>query len=261
MIVPVREEASKVGGLMTRLGRFLRSARWQAEVIVVDDGSEDGTGEAATRWTKFFESLTVVRHGRPQGPGTAARTGALLASGEHLVVVDSRGTLLLDYLEDGADVAIASRRVPGAEIKAGTSFLDRASETTFTALSKLLVPVGVRDASAELKAFRREAGRRIAQRARVCGEAFGYEWLALANRLGLQVVEVPVSALDEISDSRRRRPNELTMLRDVWRLRRRLNQEHAPQAKAAHELLHETRYRRLDRKVLSGGRVGTRRRR
>ncbi len=261
LVLPVREEASSIGKTLTRVERFLRSVKWSAEVVVVDDSSSDGTAEAAVRWKNYLENLSVLRHSRRQGRGMAARTGALMAHGGFFVVVDSRGETpleesvpLLDLVQDGADVAIASRRMPGCEVSPSTSFLDRASETTFAALSKLLLPLRVRDTGAQVMAFRRPAGRCIAKRARVAGDAFGIEWLALASRLGLQLVEVPVSWLDRNDEMPRRRPNEVLMLRDVWKLRRRLGRPGTPKAKAAHVLLHETSFTRVDRIALGSRR-------
>jgi len=257
LIVPVQSEAGRIGRVLTGLSRLLRSTGWQAELIIVDDGSEDGSGEAATRWKSYFSEFGVVRHARRKGRGVAARTGALLARGRFVVLVDPRSDAplqdsvhLIECLARGADVAVASRWLPGARALPAKSFLDRASETAFMALSRLMVPVGVRDSGAELVALRRNALRNIAQRARVTGEAFGHEWLALAGRLGFQVVEVPVSGAPKTEGEGRVRPNELAMLRDLWGLRRRLGREAAPRASDAHQLLKETGFVRLDRRKL-----------
>jgi hypothetical protein len=160
----------------------------------------------------------------------------------------------VESVAQGADVAVASRRVPGAGLPAPRSLLDRASETTFLTLSKLMVPVEVRDSSAEMIALRRNAARNIAQRAGIPGEAFVHEWLALASRLGFHVTEVPVCVVPDHDGEGKQKPNELSMLRDLWRLRQRLGREDAPRAAAVHQLLHETGFVRLDRrKLLDGG--------
>lgn len=260
-VVPVHEQAQVMGRALTRLARFLRGTGWLAEVLVVDDGSEDGTAEAAARWHSYFDHHFVLRHAVHKGRGIAVRTGVLLSRGRYVVVFDPEGdTPLEDALElvaeveRGADVAIASRYVPGAEVPVPGRFLERASETTFTALSRLLVPIGSRDTNCDLIAVRRNAGRQIGQRARVCGEAWGYEWLALATRMGLHLAEVPVSALEDEEGERRGRPNELAMLREVFGLRRRLGHELGPIPKTAHDLLNETGFKRIDRTVLIGNR-------
>ena len=257
LVLPVQGEASRLGKIFTRLVKLIRSTAWTTEVIVVDDASEDGSGEAAARWKAYFDELGVVRHANRRGRGVAARTGALLARGRYVVVVDTRSETaiedavgLVDCLVRGSDVAVASRHVTGAPTPAPRSFLERASETTFLALSKLMVPVGVRDSCAELIAFRRNALRNIAQRARVEGEAFGHEWLALAGRLGFQVLELPASLAPIEGSEGRTRLNEIAMLRELWKLRQRLNRDEAPQASAAHQLLHETGFVRIDRRKL-----------
>jgi glycosyltransferase involved in cell wall biosynthesis len=262
VVVPVFEEAQQIGQALTRVSKLLRSSGWESEVLVVDDGSDDGTSEAAARWKSYIENLNVVRHGERKGRGTAVRTGALLARGRHVVIVDPRGDTpmedalhLVDSLDRGADVAIASRKVPGAEIQMTGNFLERASETTFTALSKMLVPIGARETNSDLTAIRRSSARLIAQRARVRGDAWPYEWLALATRLGLNLVEAPVSWRDYEAEDRRGRPNELVMLHEVWKLRGRLRREEGPKVAAAHDLLHETGFVRIDRRVLLGSRA------
>lgn len=260
-VVPMREEAGNVPKTLTRLGRFLRAARLNAEVITIDDGSEDGTADACVRWKSYFENLSVIRHATRQGRGASARTGVLLSTGQVVIVLDPRGDTapedaleLLHAIKRGADFAIASRRVPGAGLHGSASFLDRASETAFTMITKFMVPVGVEDCGTELLAMCRRPAREVIQRSTITGDAFAHEWLALAERLGHRVSEVPVTCLGENAADGRRRPNELAMLRDVWKLRRRLGKEELPKAQTAYALLRQTSFTRLDRNSLMGTR-------
>jgi glycosyltransferase involved in cell wall biosynthesis len=107
VVIPAKNEAETVGTLVARL----RQALPQAEVLVVDDGSTDGTGAAATA-----AGARVVRHPASRGNGAAIKTGARHATGELLAFMDADGQHAADHLpqllaqiDAGYDMAVGAR--------------------------------------------------------------------------------------------------------------------------------------------------------
>jgi dolichyl-phosphate beta-glucosyltransferase len=255
IVLPVRQAEQRLAGTMQCIASWLRQKQRATEVVVVDDASTDATDAAATRWRSYFDGFQLVRHEVRRGLGAAARSGVLAARGRYVVIADGElgtpienVTLIIDALASGADVAVASNRLEGRG--AGKPFLERAAETTFMAVSQLVVPVGVRDSLGGLRGFRRRAARKIAERSRVHGAAFSIEWLALAQWFGFQVLECPARWVQPGT-----RTSGLTagrapgMLRDLVQTRRRLAQDVYRGALPARQLLEETSFVRLDRSV------------
>ena len=258
LVLPVREEAIRLGVALKRLASFLRSMPWRGEVLVVDDGSEDGTEQAAARWTRYFPDTIVVRHREAKGVGAAIRTGVLVSRGKYLVAIDPELrapvtdiTRILEYLENGADLVTASRHHPASQDSGETSsFLERASETAFRALSNLLMPTGGVNPRCDLLGLRRSSARSIAQRARVTGDAYLPEWLALAKRLGLRHEAVGLSWIEEPLPVRDEAEGDFAQLREMWRARQRLKKGTRVKPVAPDELLQETTFVKLERTSL-----------
>jgi len=261
LVLPLPPGQQAIGALMTAVRVGLSDIRCSTEIVIVDDGGEGTIRPAIARWRSHFEGLVVARHDRRRGRGAAARTGVLAARGKYIVVSDpdlalplQNVALQLESLRAGADVAIVSRRMPGQEPVDERPFLERATETTVLALSQLVVPIGVRDSLSGLRGFRRRAAKKVAERSRVSGAAFGVEWLALAQFLGFQIVECPIEWVRGplLGDRGKSTQSSLELLGDLWRTRRRLSGAAYEGSVTPRELLHETSFVRLDRTQMNG---------
>jgi dolichyl-phosphate beta-glucosyltransferase len=175
-----------------------------AEIIVVDDGSPDGTAETAREIAPGLPlPVTVVRTRRNRGKGHALKVGFAHAGGERILFTDAdlsvpiaAAASLLDELERGADVAIGSRKMTGAEIVVHQPWLRETMGKVFTLLTRAFI-VHVSDVTCGFKAFRGDAGRDLFAHLRVSDWSFDAELLFLARRRGLTIREVPVQWHDE----------------------------------------------------------------
>jgi dolichyl-phosphate beta-glucosyltransferase len=232
LVIPAFREAARLGPSLQRVARWLEAWGQPAEVVVVDDGSRDETAEVARAHAPLFARLRVLRHAANRGKGAAVRTGVLAAQGRLVAFADAdlaapieALSRLLAALERGADVAVASRRTQGADIARQQPLARRVAGHAFRGLVRAIVPTGVSDTQCGLKAFRREAARHLASRARLDGWAFDVEWLARARRSGMSVAEVPVRWSDDPRSALVLRRAAVQMLRDLLRARLDLARE------------------------------------
>lgn len=268
-VVTTYRDPQRCGTALKRIRAYLANAPVRGEVVAVDDASKDATPRIVSRWWSHFDGLVLARHGDRRGRGIAARTGALVARGRYIVVVDDplapieETGALLESLHVGADVAVAARERSELEYEQDQRpFLEKATETTVHTLSQMMLPLGMRDHLPGMVGFRRRAARRIAQVSRVEGPGFFIEWLALAQWLGFQLMEceVPHGSPTPGESTAAARPSRqtLSILRDVWRTKRRLDAEGYSGTATADSLLKDTSFYRLDRAALmSGERVPT----
>ncbi|MBW4933809.1 glycosyltransferase family 2 protein [Marinobacter sp. F4206] len=111
VVIPAKNEAQSIGELVVQI----RAGRWVDEIIVVDDGSTDGTGEIAEA-----KGARVISHPYSKGNGAAVKTGARHATGDVLVFMDADGQhkpseipRLLSRLNDGYDMVVGARTKNG----------------------------------------------------------------------------------------------------------------------------------------------------
>jgi glycosyltransferase involved in cell wall biosynthesis len=267
VVIPLGEHDDAVGVLLTSVRALGHHIGGNLEVVLVDDGMPHGFEMVAARWRAQFAGLVVARHENRKGRGAAVRTGALVARGECVVVIDpstevplENADQLLDGLRRGADIALVGRESESDREAQTKSFLERATETTIRRLSSMLVDVGVRDCFAGMFAMRSRAAKKIAQRSRVSGSAYPVEWLALGQYLGFQVVEYPLQSPRGplVTERAHRGASPFRLLKEVWDTRRRFANDDYATSLHQSELLSDTSFRKLDRAALGVGRKSAR---
>ena len=203
LILPTYNEAEYVEAIVAAAGAVLaRASRAGYRVLIVDDGSPDGTGEIAERMAAEHDWLEVLHRGEKNGIGPAYLAGfrhALEHGAGYVMEMDSDFShdpadlaRLLQAIYSGADLALGSRYVPGGGVR-DWSLLRRVVSEGGSTYARWVLGLSVRDLTGGFKCFRREVLEAIHfDSVRSRGYAFQVELTYRAVRKGFCVVEVPI---------------------------------------------------------------------
>lgn len=237
LVLPVYRGASFLARSLADAHAWLAQLEGGTELLVVDDGSDDGSAAILEAFQARVAGLPgpevrLLRNDRNCGKGYSLRRAFLHARGAFVVFTDADLTYpienvapLVAALADGADVAIGSRmhrdsRYVVAPSFFGYLFTRHLSGRVFNLLVRMLAVPGILDTQAGLKGFRREAARRLAPRIRLGRFSFDVELLFVARRLGLRIVDCPVRFIYRKEPSTVRFVRDsLAMVRDIVRVR------------------------------------------
>jgi len=208
IVIPAFNEECRLEGTLNQLDSFLKDGNWNAEVIVVDDGSSDGTARLVSRHMQQKPYLRMLQNHINRGKGFSLRRGAEAALGETIFLTDADLSVpireiyeLLDALEEGADVAIGSRSVDAGGERHSAPWHRRLCSAGFKIVVRSVLGLRFEDTQCGFKAFKRKAARLIFSRQRIERWGFDPEVLMLAERFCFVVKEVGVEA---VHDSRSR---------------------------------------------------------
>ena len=201
VVLPTYNEILNVEPML----RALRNAVPECEVLVVDDGSPDGTGDAVRRVAKELGHIELLSRTVKHGLGGAYRAGftwGIERGFDHFVEIDcdfSHDPHSLPLLLDAAnmnEVVIGSRYVPGGHIPQW-SLLRRLLSRGGNQYAKLVLGLGVVDATSGYRVYSKKALEAIDHHS-VTADGYGFqiEMTYRAKRAGLSIVEVPISFTD-----------------------------------------------------------------
>ena len=238
VVVPAFNEASRLPRLFGVLEDEVEQRAAEAgfhvlEIIVVDDGSTDGTTRILAAAKEDSPRLHVIRFDRNRGKGAAVRAGVRAARGTHALVTDadlstplSELARLAAALRSGHDVAIGSRGLPSSRIVVHQPVYRELMGKTFNVLLRRLTRLSYRDTQCGFKLFALGKTRVLFDVQRVEGFAFDAELCVNVNRLGLRLAEVPVTWIDNRETKVRLLRSSGRMALDLlliaWRARRPL---------------------------------------
>lgn len=200
IIIPAFNEERRLPNTLDCIEKYLQPRPFQAEVIVVDDGSTDGTVRVAARYGERLPNLRVLSNGRNRGKGYSVRHGMLEARGEYALFTDAdlstpieeADKLLAALREQGYDGAIGSRALDRSLIGIHQSAVRERAGILFNYFVRRIMGIDYSDTQCGFKLFQVERARVIFEQQRM--ERFGFdpEILFLAKRHHLRVAEVPV---------------------------------------------------------------------
>ena len=231
VVIPAYNEERVIGDSIARVGAYLEQTR-DPELIVVDDGSRDRTREIVREMAQRYPFTRLVQNDRNRGKGYSIKHGILETHGDYVLFTDADLVYPIEgvepftrALDNGADVAIGSRRHPGTLFALNPRHFSYIYQRylvggTYINVVNRVLDLGVSDTQAGFKCLRGDAARTIFARTTLYDFAFDVEVLFIARQLGYRIVELPVyflylgeqSSVQLVKDSVR-------MLVDLWRIR------------------------------------------
>ncbi len=226
VVIPCYNEELRLPRTIEQVERFLDGKRKEYELILVDDGSADGTrrvmDDAARRNPRI--KIQALPHNR--GKGRALAVGVEAARGDEILVTDADLSTPIEELDDlqaaldaGAGVAIASRALRASRVEVSQPLYRVLMGKGFNLIVQAVLLPGIWDTQCGFKLFRADVAHRVF--AHLTTDGFGYdpEVLYRARKQGVKIVEVPVvwrnSAPTKVSPIR----SSLDMLKHVVRVR------------------------------------------
>lgn len=212
VVIPAYNEANVLPQALERLDVFLeRSGANERQILVVDDGSTDGTARAVE--ALGLAGVEVLRHSCNRGKGAAVRTGVLETDGDVVIVTDADGNYLhdnaapfLEALRSGADIVLASRAHAASRWRVAPGALRyicrrRVMGRLFNSLVRAFTGLGLADTQTGLKFLRGHVARELFRDLVIEGFAYDVELLYRAAARGFRTVELPLAYCCPTADS------------------------------------------------------------
>ena len=226
IVIPAYNEESRIEPTVRDIVRYCRTRGRGFELILVDDGSRDGTTSVGRLLSEEFPELRVIRLAANHGKGYAVRTGVVNAIGRLVLFADADGATPIEEIErlesaldSGADVAIGSRALRARGVQVHAKLYRHLMGRTFHLLVEWLADGGVKDTQCGFKLFRSSVAQDLFSRMRMNGFSFDVEVLVMARRRGYRVAEVPVNWTHRAGSKVRLTLDSLRMADDLVRIR------------------------------------------
>jgi glycosyltransferase involved in cell wall biosynthesis len=200
IVIPAYNESARIENALERVMSCVQEQGWDAEVLVVDDGSKDNTAAIVQRWMSRYPRLHLVQNPGNRGKGYSVRNGLLQAAGDVVMFTDAdlsapmeEAERLLAAIADGADVAIGSRWMDRTRQTIHQPLYRQFFGRCFNWITRLVMGLPFKDTQCGFKAFRRSAAQVIFRLQTIERWGFDPEILFIARKLKYVIREVPVT--------------------------------------------------------------------
>ena len=197
IIIPAYNEEGRLPGTLEQVTAFVDAQTYPAEVLVIENGSQDRTLDIARQFSRRFPYLKAL-HVDGRGKGLAVRVGMQQAAGDYRFICDADLSMPIGEVNrfippalPDMDVAIASREAPGA-IRYNEPLYRHLTGRFFNLVVRVLALPGLQDTQCGFKCFRGAVADEIFPLQTIDGWSFDVEVLFIARQRGYRIVEIPV---------------------------------------------------------------------
>ncbi len=226
VIIPAYNEEKRIATTLRDINKYLKTKNYEYEIIVVSDGSKDGTADVVFGLQSEVANLKLIDNKENHGKGFVVRQGLLEAQGDYRLFTDADNSTSIDQVEklllffgQGYDVVIGSRDVKGAVLANPQPWHRRMLGEVFNLFVQIIVGLwGIWDSQCGFKIISAKATQDILPKCRIDRWAFDPEILIIARKLGYKIKEAPVIWVNDL-DSKVKVGGMVKMGMDLLKIR------------------------------------------
>ncbi len=199
VIIPAYNEEKRISKTLFSVHEYLSKQNYLYEILVIDDGSQDHTVEVVQAISHKLSSISILNNIKNRGKGSVVRQGMLSAKGDICLFMDADNSTSIDHVErcfswfsQGYDIVIGSLAAEETTISSGEPWYRILLGKLGNKFIQLVAVWGVHDTQRGFKVFTRNAVRDIFPKMTIDGWGFDVEILALAQKMGYSIKEIPI---------------------------------------------------------------------
>lgn len=205
VIVVAFQEGELIGRTLLEIDSYFARKKYSYEILVIVDGRKNKTAEIVRNYAERIRNLEVIENIENKGKGYSVRNGLLKCKGKYRVFLDADGATSINHLDkfmpefkNGYDVVIGSRNLPNSFIQVRQPRYREMMGFLSNFIIKLILNLwNYPDTQCGFKVFSEKSAKEIASRMTVDRFGFDFEIIALAEKMGLKIKQVPVRWLNE----------------------------------------------------------------
>jgi len=204
IVMPAYNEAQRISPTLDSVLEYVAQQNWDAEIIVVNDGSTDETGDIVRGYARQYPSVRLLQNPENRGKGYSVRVGMLDGRGDILLFSDAalstpvtEAAKQIEAIENGAVIAIGSRWLRRELQKKPQPLHRQICGRIFNLVIRMVLGLSYNDTQCGFKAFTRRAAQVLFPAQRIERFGFDSELLLLARKCDFTIQEVPVAVLHD----------------------------------------------------------------
>lgn len=226
VVIAAYNEEKRIGDSLVKIYDYLKKHNHDFEIIVIDDGSNDGTLNLLMEYSKKIPNFIILKNKGNKGKGYSIKKGILKSKGDIVLFTDADLSTpieeiekLVHCLKNGYQAAIGSRALPNSEIKVYSAWYRQLMGKVFNKIIRLILSLDYYDTQCGFKCFKRDAAQEIFKSLKISRFSFDVEILFVAKLLGFRIKEVPVCWYNSPESKVKLLKDSSRMFWDVLRIR------------------------------------------